>query len=145
MQLPITIGLHRCRFCDALLISITVAATSALLSFPRAVQVQAGFLLAVWSLALWSWRRLVPTLSAIRLERDGQILVATADDPEFCRTTLLPRATVNSWLTVVRLQLTDGTRHTVLVGPGSMAAEDFRRLRVFLRWRADFSVPDGGP
>ena len=145
MQLPITIGLHRSRFLDGGLIGIAVLATGATLFFPRPAPIQLSLLGFTWAVAYWAWRRLAPTLAAIRLEPGGQVLVATTDHPDFRETSLLRRATVHPWLTVVRLEVEGGSRHILLVAAGTMAADDFRRLRVFLRWKGDFNVPGGDP
>ena len=142
MQLPITIGLHRSRFLDGILISLALLASAAILAYPRSLVLLGGLLLAVGALFLWSWQRLSPTLSAIRLERSGSILAATAGNFDFSEAILLRRATVHPWLTVFRLELADGRQHIVAVAKGSMICEDFRRLRIFLRWRAQFSAAD---
>lgn len=142
MQLPITIGLHRSPFLDRTLIALALSASVAIYAFPKPPVVLGALLLALGALFLWSWQRLSPSLSAIRLERGGNILAAGVGDAEFSEATLLPRATVHPWLTVFRLELPEGGQHTVVVARDSMAGEDFRRLRVFLRWRAQFNVAD---
>lgn len=142
MQFPITIGLHRSRFLDRILIALALLASGAILAFPRSPALLALLLLVVSGLLLWSWRRLSPTLSAIRLERGGNILAVGVADSEFHEASLRRRATVHPWLTVFRLELADGRQHTVVVARDSMTGDDFRRLRVFLRWRAQFSAAD---
>ena len=78
--------------------------------------------------------------SAIRLEASGQILVAPAGDGQFVEAALLPGATVHPWLTVVRLRTEAGQGILLIVVVDTIKPEDFRRLRVFLRWRADISA-----
>lgn len=56
---------------------------------------------------------------------------------------LLPESTVHPWLVSFRVIGEDGRKHSVLLTAETLSAEDFRRLRVFLRWRADFSEADG--
>ena len=69
--------------------------------------------------------------------------VAIAASAEFGDAELLAGATVHPWLTVARLKMQDGRTHRMLVVADTMNSEDFRRLRVFLRWRAEFSAPAG--
>ncbi len=83
-----------------------------------------------------------PELSAIRLERAGQISIRGIREKDFLATQLLPGATVHPWLTIIRLKAGSGPRHTLIVTVDSLNRQDFRRLRVFLRWQADFNVPD---
>ncbi|PKO34897.1 MAG: hypothetical protein CVU34_05255 [Betaproteobacteria bacterium HGW-Betaproteobacteria-7] len=142
MQFPITIGLHRSRFLDRLLIALALLAGCAILAFPKAPALQGGLLLVVAVLFIWSWRRLAPTLAAIRLERGGNILACGTVDSEFGEASLLRCATVHPWLTVFRLALADGRQHTIVLAGDSMGGEDFRCLRVFLRWRAQFNAAD---
>lgn len=143
MQFPITIGLHRSRFLYRILIALALLASAAIVAFPRSPATLGLLLLVVGGLLLWSWRRLSPTLSAIRLERGGNIMAVGVDDCEFHDASLHRRATVHPWLTVFRLELADGRQHTIVVARDSMTSDEFRRLRVFLRWRAQFSAGDG--
>lgn len=53
---------------------------------------------------------------------------------------LMPGAIVHPWLTVVRLKTDGGRMCTLIATVDNLEREDFRRLRVFLRWQADFSV-----
>lgn len=55
---------------------------------------------------------------------------------------LMPSAIVHPWLTVVRLKTDGGGMCRLIATVDNLDREDFRRLRVFLRWQADFSVPD---
>lgn len=142
MQLPITIGLHRSRLIDGVLLVVALTASCTALAFPVATAVQAGLLLAIGGLTLDAARRLAPSLAAVHLESGGNIRATRVGDGEPRAAVLCPPATVNPWLTVFRLCLDDGSQHTVLVARDSATADDFRRLRVFLRWRAAFSVAD---
>ncbi|HEX6733849.1 MAG TPA: protein YgfX [Azonexus sp.] len=145
MQLPITIGLHRSHFQEAFLIALGLLASLVVLLLPHSVPVRGALLLLVGVLVALAWRRLVPPLSAIRLESDGQVRVAVAGSDEFHAATLRPGATVHPWLTLLRFELVGGRRCTLPVTVGTATSEDFRRLRVFLRWRAGFSAPAGSP
>ncbi len=141
MQFPIAIGLHRSRLQEAVLFALAMLASLAVLLFPRPLPLQAALLLAIWGIALWAWRRLVPPLTTLRLEADGTVQVA-ADGLGYLPATILPGATVHPWLTVLRLEWADSQRYAVLVTVGTASPDDRRRLRVFLRWRADFRRPD---
>lgn len=138
MQFPITIGLRRSRLQEAVLLALALLASLAALFFPRPWSSRAALLLAVWGIGLWAWRRLRPPLATLRLETDGSVQVAD-EGRDFLPATILPGATVHPWLTVLRLELADGRRCALLVTAGVMSSDEFRRLRVFLRWRAGFA------
>ena len=144
MQFPIIIGLHRSRFLDGALIFTTLVAIAVVLALPYSTIIRLLIALLIAIASYHSWRKLKPTLSAIRLERAGQVLVSEAGSTDFLEVELTPGATVHPWLTVVRLQIVSGKGHVLIVLADSLRTEDFRRLRVFLRWRAKFSSPVGG-
>ncbi len=48
---------------------------------------------------------------------------------------ILPGSYVSGWLTVVILGASGGRRRSLVLLPDAAAAEDLRRLRVWLRWR----------
>ena len=145
MQFPINIGLRRSRFLEAAVVSITLLASAVTPALPWSTAARAtSFLLVLISAGL-AWQRLGPTLSTIRLERAGQILVAVAGDAEFAEAELLAGATVHPWLTVVRLKTQDERMHLLIVAVDTMKPEDFRRFRIFLRWQADASEEAGAP
>jgi len=142
VQFPITIGLHRSRFLNAALFLVAFSATAAVLAFRQLPLVQLGLAAAIWILyGLARWQ-VLPKLSAIRLERAGQVSIRGIRQKDFLAARLLPGATVHPWLTVLRLKADNGPCHTLIVTVDSLSRQDFRRLRVFLRWQADFNVPD---
>jgi len=142
VQLPITIGLHRSHFI-AVLIGVTAGAASlVVLLFPGPGMVQGAILLAIWGVALLAWRHCSPKFPAIRLERDGRVSIIHTDDQEFVVAELLPGATAHPLLTVLRLKTAAGGVYPLILTGDSLAADDFRRLRIFLRWRANFSALD---
>ena len=145
MQFPINIGLHRSRFIGAALVLIGLLAGGVTLALPWSTAVRGINLLLIVVAAGLAWQRLEPTLAAIRLERSGQILVAVVGNAEFAEAELLAGATVHPWLTVVRLKTQDERKHLLIAAVDSMKPEDFRRLRVFLRWQAVVSVAAGAP
>ncbi|MCL2345765.1 MAG: hypothetical protein FWC58_07935 [Desulfobulbus sp.] len=135
MRFPITIGLRRSRLPEAVLLALALLASLAALFFPRPWPLRAALLLAIWTIVSRARPRLAPPLAALRLETDGSIQVAGAGQ-DFLPATILPGATVHPWLTVLRLELADGRRCVLLLTAGTMNPDEFRRLRVFLRWRA---------
>ena len=145
MQFPIHIGLRRSRFLEAAVVSITLLTSGVTLGLPWSNTARAISFLLVLIAAGLAWRRLGPTLSAIRLERAGQILVVVAGNAEFAEAELLAGATVHPWLTVVRLKTQDERTHLLIAAVDSMKPEDFRRLRIFLRWQAVVSEEAGAP
>ena len=142
MQFPITIGLHRSHFLDAVLLLVASCAIGVSLVIRQSIALHAALVIAICLLYGLAWWQLAPKFSAIRLERSGQIFIRDNSENDFVATQLLPGATVHPWLTVTRLKTDDERCHTLIVAVGSINRQDFRRLRVFLRWQADFNVAD---
>jgi len=144
VQFPIIIGLHRSRFQGLAILGAALLGSGAALAVPRSAYIVASELLVTWLWATFAWRLSLPTLSAIRLERNGQLWIAVPGETDFHQAELLPGATVHPWLTVVRLKSESLGKRTLLLAADSLNAEDFRRLRVFLRWQAGFNDSGGG-
>ena len=142
MQFPINIGLRRSRILDAVILLFVLIASAAILSFPVPAPIGIALLGLVGLLMVLAWQQLSPTISRLRLERGGEITISVAGSDVCVVTKILHSATVHPWLTVFRLKTNEGRLYIVIVTVDSLKASDFRRLRVFLRWRADFSVPD---
>ena len=138
-----TIGLHRSRFLDRVLLFILLLTISLLMAWPVASAIRVGCLIVALLAGWLAYLQLSPRLAAIRLERDGRIRIAVSGQDEFRNVRALPGATVHPWLTVLRLQEEQGERHSLLVSGDMMEPGDFRRLRVFLRWRAKFNPVQG--
>ena len=143
MQFPIIIGLHRSRFLDLIVPGVAVVAGLAVLAWPQPLVLRFAIAGAIAVAAYWVRGALAPRFSAIRLERTGNIGVLPVGGDAFIPATLLPQAVVHAWLTVARLRTADGKIHPLLVAADSTDPQAFRKLRVFLRWLADFSQPDG--
>lgn len=142
MQFPIVIGLHRSRFLDAALGLLALSASLMLLFFPQSFWLRLGLLVLIWLVAITSWRAMTPPFHAIHLASSGQLSIQSHDMGDFVPVKLLPGATVHPLLTVFRLNTDDQRTHRVIVTVDSIKDENFRRLRVFLRWRADFGEPE---
>ena len=139
MQFPITIGLHRSRFLDAFVVFAALLAGVAVLMFPQPALIQVVLIVLIASLAVLAWRQLTPKISALRLEQSGEISLLRIGESDLIPAKILPGATVHPGLSVVRFKPDDGRVFAQIVTVDSLNAPDFRRLRVFLRWRADFS------
>jgi toxin CptA len=87
------------------------------------------------------------SIIGLEVGNDGAVNIQTRRG-EWQETRLLATSFVTSWMTVLNLLATDsGSVSHVVILSDSMAAEDFRRLRVRLRWTKNDSAalaPDGG-
>jgi toxin CptA len=139
VQFPITIGLHRSRILDAIVVLVALAAITAILGFQCSPLLRAGLFIAVLVLAIQTWYSLTPSIKAIRLERAGDIFIALVGESDFVQAAPKPRATIHPWLSIIRLATVDGQTATLIATVDSQNAADFRRLRMFMRWQANFS------
>lgn len=140
MQFPIIIGLRRSRILDGVLLAVAVLAIGAFSAWSQALVFRLAGIAVIAAGCYVAWRQLKPDLDFIKLERSGRIYAAHNLVAEFRAMVTLPGASVHPWLTVVRFRDEFGKRHTVLATCDTMNPDDFRRLRMFLRWRAKFSV-----
>lgn len=142
MQFPITIGLHRSRFLDAMLLAVSVLASAAILGFECSPSIRAGLFIAVLVLAIQAWYALMPSIKAIRLERNGGIFITRVGESDFVLATPKPGATIHPWLSIIRLTTEDGRTATLIATVNRKNSENLRRLRMFVRWQANFSGPN---
>lgn len=144
MQFPIIVGLRRSLFLERMLLASAGLASLLVMAWPRSTAVQASILVCVWGVAAIAGRRLRENACRLRLARDGGLALAAAGEgSDFGAVRLMPGATVHPWLTTFRVEGADGRRRAVLATIDNLDPADFRRLRVFLRWRAGLSEPDG--
>ena len=89
--------------------------------------------LAVLAISLWHTLRPGRVL-ALRLDQDGSLSCELRDGARLAAM-LLPDSTVFSWLVVLRLRL-EGERRVLSlpVLPDQMSPDEFRTLRLWLRW-----------
>jgi toxin CptA len=140
VQLPIIIGLHRSSLLRGVFLLVALAAMAAILLLPSPFPWRMCGLLLLAPLLLRAWGGLHAMPRRLRLERDGSVSLCQAGDDDFRQAVCLPGATVHPALCVFRLrEAASGNTHVVLVTGDSTSADEFRRLRVFLRWRAVFS------
>jgi len=86
---------------------------------------------------IFCWRQCWPKIQELRLLADGRLECRLQGEKEFLGAELQPGATVHPALTLLRL-VCEGRRLSVALLQDSATAEDRRRLRVWLRWRASF-------
>lgn len=86
-----------------------------------------------------SYLVLRPQFDLCTLFSDGSLECRDHQSGQVESVSLLNDATVHHWLTVFSVELESGKKVSVVVGPGSTDPETFRRLRIWLRWRADFN------
>jgi len=142
VQFPIVIGLHRSRFLDGALFATTSIALAAILlvAWPTMISIPLG--VAIVLVAVFATRALTPQVQVLRIDSDGRISCRTGEDSAFSSVRLRPGPTAHPWLAVLRLEGVQG-RFSLLIAPDSASTEDFRRLRVWLRWHAEVSAgPD---
>lgn len=135
MQFPITVGLHRSFFLRLAVPLAHLAALPAGFLTPWPGWLTACFAMAVATSAVLAWRGLRPRVEALRLLADGRLECRLPGGQAFADAEVLPTPWVHPRLTVFRLAV-NGRRIAVVVFSDSMAGEDFRRLRVWLRWCA---------
>lgn len=137
MQFPITIGLRRSFFAGVACFGVTVLSVIAVgfTAWPNPT-VSIALALLGFASAIACWRLTSLPVSAIRLERAGQLVLRLTDEAQVELTCSLLSAHVHQWLTVIHCQDELGVVRSLVFYPDSAAKEDLRRLRVFLRWRA---------
>lgn len=134
MQLPISIELRRSPIYSLLTSAMHGAAAACLFAIPldwywRAVA------LPLIAGSLWSSLR-SSRFASLRLAAKEGLSVLDADG-ERVAAALLPESTVFAWLVVLRFRI-DGERkaHALTLLPDQMSRDEFRMLRLWLRWNA---------
>ncbi len=143
MQFPIIIGLRRSFLFDVFLLVVAALASVVVLVYAGPLLLRIPLLLLAWLAAALAWLKMVPIGLRLRLERDGRLSIETDRLSGFSPVTLLAGAVVHPWLTVARLRIDAGRVLALVVVVDSLGADDFRRLRMFLRWRAKLNGADG--
>lgn len=84
--------------------------------------------------SLYTRQRMNPQ-QTIRLNADGTASMRLNGEWQAAR--VLPDSLASPWLTIMRIRPT-GTRttHSMVILPDSLEADEFRKLRVWLKWRA---------
>jgi toxin CptA len=95
----------------------------------------AGFL--ALGLSAWHYARPRP-LTRLRCDREGKLAWAT--QAGWCELQIVPPLVALPGLTLVSMHdPVGGRRNTLLILADSIEAQDFRRLRLWLRWQAEGS------
>lgn len=125
--------------------ALHVAAGTLTVLMPVPAWAKATFIVAaLWSLKHCLWEaalvRAPGAIVAVDVRREGRVLCQTRRG-EWIDCELLPSSFVSCRLTVLNLRIraTQCTRH-VLLCSDNVDPENFRRLRVWLRWAAAKSV-----
>lgn len=145
MQPPQYFRLHPSRWQQRLLVLLLVLSGALLLAYPAHLLLRVFALVA---LGLWG-RRLVrraalgngPEILTLEITGDGGFALQCSASGGFLAARRLPVLTVHPWLTVLRLELlASRQRRTLVLTPDRMSGDEFRRLRVALRWRHELSA-----
>lgn len=139
MQFPILIGLHRSRILIAGLAFLVLAMLGIGFYFLTHLALQLILCLLTLCLAFTTWQKLTPKVSEIRLERGGSISIRHSNQQDFFPVSIQPNATVHPWLTVFRVTSDGNQAFTLIATVDTLNRQNFRRLRVFLRWQLDLT------
>ena len=135
MQLPVTLSLRRSRRLTVLLAAAHASAAAAALCLSPHWRLMLFLLTAILISAGLSLRRLgsPDRICRLTLKDDGQLVFSRADGSTG-EARLHPQTTVMAFLCVLLLRVRDRVEALVLL-PDALDAEDFRQLRLWLRWR----------
>ena len=140
MLLPLRLQLKASRCYFLFLASGHILAGVAVCLLPLPILAQAGIVLTLPLLMLRCWRQLTHCLPGLLLRSDGKLELQQGAEPllvEVGRNTV-----VWPWLIVLHLQAEEARQKPLLIFPDGLAeADDHRRLRVWLHWRAEAQNP----
>ncbi|HEX5802052.1 MAG TPA: protein YgfX [Azospira sp.] len=138
MRFPVTLDVKPSRRLRAALVFAHLAAVLALwLSAIDWRLALAGSVLLSLAL-LVHWRGLRPW--RLRLAADGGLYRLAAND-DAAKMAVLPGAVVTRWLVVARVRdEREGRARALLVLSDSLSPDEFRALRIWLRWLASFRI-----
>jgi toxin CptA len=145
MQLPLSFSLIPSRRLVVALAVVHVAAYCGLLvalsgGLPAGGQVAlvAGLSALPFMVSIVSWMKSLlgaKRWDLLTLREDGVLDYQCLDGTTGCGR-VDARSTVTPWLVVILLREDDGRRSSLTLLPDALRAQDFRRLRLWLRWRA---------
>jgi hypothetical protein len=132
VRFPVFIELRRSRLLAGALCVLHGAAAGTFLAMPWPLPIRIG-LLIVLAVALWRALR-PPRVAALRLYEDGVIECVLPDGASLSANPLAD-TTVFSWLVLLRVRTeSDGRTISLPLFPDHMSREEFRVLRLCLRW-----------
>jgi len=129
----LTLTVHPSRWYARAALALHLLAGGAVLLADLAAAVQVTVLAALAASLVGAMRE--KAVLDLHCQRDGSLAVRSGD--EWVAARLLPDTTVLPWLVVLRYRVPGaGRSDAVVVLADSLPADDFRHLRVWLRWRA---------
>lgn len=135
------IPLRASRFRVVLVMVAHVLAVTALWRADLGLAYRLVLLAAVLASLVWSMRRRV--LPVLRCLADGSLETGHGDT--WTPATVQPETVVLPWFVALRYRKPDRRHDDILaVFPDMLPADDFRRLRVWLKWRAATGAPATG-
>ena len=141
MQFPIAIGLHRSILFSVLQVLIHAVAAGCLVALPWSWLLRGVFLLLLAGSLGYALR--APRIVGLRLAARDRLECLLADGDRVAAT-VLADSTVFSRLIVLRLRVGEEARVSSLVLlPDQLSTEQFRALRLWLRWHAEPKSGDG--
>lgn len=139
MQFPVHIELRRSHRLFLLLSLMHGVAAVSICFLPWALPVSAPFLLLV---GVSLWRALRPSPIHALFLTVGKGMACRLENGERVAATIQPDSTVFVRLVVLRLRLGEAGRIVSLtLFPDQMSADEFRRLRMWLRWNLARAAP----
>ena len=134
MRFPVLIELHRSNRLSLLLVLFHITASASLIILPWPLYLRTVALALV---GLSAWRSLRPSEVVSLCLSAKDRLECTLKDGTHCEPSVLPETTVFAALIVLRLRFGEGKRASSLaLLPDHMSADQFRALRLWLRWHA---------
>jgi len=141
-QAPMVMRLSPSRIGRAALVATALLALAAIALADLPIHGQAIAALVVVALTLQAWRTSLPV--ALKLHPDGLLELRDAASP-WQPVSLLARSTVSPWLCLLACRAEgSGQVRNLAILPDSLDADDFRQLRVWLRWLAKVEGADAG-
>ena len=141
MQFPIVIGLHRSILLVILLVLVHAVAAGCLVVLPSSWPLRCLLLLAVGCSLVCALRS--PRIVGLRLAARDRLECLLAGGDRLAAK-VLDDSAVFSLLIVLRLRIGEETRVSSLVLlPDQLSTEQFRALRLWLRWHAEPKSGDG--
>ncbi len=117
--------------------AIAMVALAGMPLWPELIAIAALAANLVYDLRQTALLRAPGALIALEIASDDKLTVKTRRG-EWIECAVLGSTYVTSFLTILNLKVIDSGRNTrAVILPDSLEAEDFRKLRVWLRWKHD--------
>ena len=140
MQFPLDLALQRSRLLAGLTILLHLLAAGSVWLLPWPLLAR-SMLLLLLAISAWSCLRPSPFVG-IRLGARGELALRHAGGAVVaCQ--VQPETTVFGRLVVLRVRDDQARRRSLTLLPDSLSADQFRLLRLWLRWRADAELAGG--